>query len=467
MRRKKISGSISALLAVTLTMVLAFCMVLIEGARESVMLLKADMVLDIGGSCLLAEYHQRLWEEYDILYIDCGYGETPSYDNVKEHLETYINANTENDSNGWLGLSCQDVRFSGVDLATDLGGQDFFLQAVSAAKESVGITYIEEIFSWFEKAQYSQEIQEELSVTKEHIDTQIEEANGTVVEVKEPVWGMDKNGEPVLIEEGEYQEIQVENPLDKVLSVNFLLKQIIEYSSDISGAQADVSETVSRRELSVGSSQANEEAKGLGNKLFFCKYLMEHFKSFTDDTRAKEGQLRYSLEYLIGGRGRDSSNLEVVAAKMLAIREVDNYLSLLGNEAKKLEAHTIAAASAGAALWLEPVVYQALLLLWAYEESIEDLQTLFSGGEIPLVKAGNLDELVNVRLNYEEYLLLLLMLQGREKITLRAMDIIEMDIRQEQKDFYMDGCISKVQMKAVFRDNYDKEYYISQRAAYS
>lgn len=86
MCREKAEGSISVFFAVTLTIMLSFCMVLIESARENTMLLKADVVFNAGVQSIMAEFHPYLWEEYDLLYLDCGYGTgSASYGLVKSH----------------------------------------------------------------------------------------------------------------------------------------------------------------------------------------------------------------------------------------------------------------------------------------------------------------------------------------------------------------------------------------------
>ena len=89
-----VKGSISVILALTITLMLSFCMILIESARENTMLLKADVIFDTGLQCILAEYHVLLWEDYDLLYVDAGYGtEVPDYELVKAHMRDYIDKN--------------------------------------------------------------------------------------------------------------------------------------------------------------------------------------------------------------------------------------------------------------------------------------------------------------------------------------------------------------------------------------
>ena len=71
---KQEGASISVFLALTISLVLAFCMVLVESARENAMLLKADLLFQTGVQNIMAEYHQELWEKYELFYIDCSDG---------------------------------------------------------------------------------------------------------------------------------------------------------------------------------------------------------------------------------------------------------------------------------------------------------------------------------------------------------------------------------------------------------
>ena len=96
MLREKVNGSISVFLAVSVTLVLSFCMVLIESARENTLLLKADIIFDAGLKSVMAEYSVPLWEKYDLLYVDCRYGsDRADFELVKSHLAKYINKNLE------------------------------------------------------------------------------------------------------------------------------------------------------------------------------------------------------------------------------------------------------------------------------------------------------------------------------------------------------------------------------------
>ncbi len=467
---KGVKGSISVVLALTITMILSFCMVFIESARENTMLLKADVIFDTGAQSLLAEYHTRLWEDFDLLYIDASYGtELPNYGLVKTHLNHYVDKNLTLDKYGWLALEHVDTYMSEVLLATDFSGRDFFAQAVEAAKESTGVTYIEQILQWLKHVESTNYMEEILDEEISKADRLIEETDGSIVEVKQAVWGVDEEGEQILLEDAEYQTVNIDNPLDKILEANMLLRQVLGESITISNVRINTEVLASERTLAIGSMQEDEkEAEVLWDKAFFCKYIIDHFASYMDTEEHGQGSLCYPLEYVIGGKSCDATNLEVVAMKLLLIREIDNYLFLLQDEVRVAEAEAIGTSMATVAYvpWLGPILTHAMLLYWAYEDSVADLQQLFQGGEVPLIKALRLEMVSDFCLNYEEYLMLLLLLQGKEKLIMRSMDMIEMFIREDQSAFRMDSCISSTVLTGTFLDMYDKKYTVTKQIQY-
>ncbi len=450
MNRKKVNGSISVFLAVTITLIMSFCLVLIESARENTLLLKADVVMNAGVQSVMAEFSVPLWEKYDLLYVDSRYGEkSTDYTLVKNHFRKYIDKNLELGNQGWLGLEYKGVQISDVLLATDFYGKDFYLQAALSAKESAGVSYLEQIKSWFDKVESTYNMGDFLDGKVIEVEESIEEVNGTEIEV----------------EEDKFETVYIDNPLDQMLSGNILLRQVISDYSSISNYDITMQELSSHRKLEVGTMLDTREDNSIINKIFFCQYAMDHFEHYRSQNQDGKRMLHCELEYLIGGKSCDAKNLEIVTAELLLLREIDNYLFLLQDELKMLEAHELAvAATATLVPWLEPVVYQAILIYWAYEESISDLQALFRGDSIPLTKSLNLTD--GNCLGYEDYLILLLLLQSRENLAMRSIDIIEMSLREEDEGFQMDACIGQAVLNGAFYDNYDKRYSVSGKIQY-
>ncbi len=466
-KRKDTKGSISVFLALTITIMMSFCLVLIESARENTMLLKADILFDTGVNSIMAEYHQDLWEKYDLLYVDCSYAqEEPSYDKTLFHLANYVEKNLDFSEGNWLKLTYEDAVMGDVLLATDAEGLDFYRQAAAVSERNIGITYIQDFIDWYKQAESTKNLKNDMDEKKDTLSTAIEEANGTKVEVKPAVWGEDKEGNPILLEEAEYDTIDIDNPLSNILSANIILRQIVPDYNSVSAAAADISSLASNRTLAKGNANIIREESGIWDKALFCNYVFSHFNTYADINSGEKNDFFCEAEYLLGGQDSDAKNLEVAAAQLLLLREIDNYLFLLQDEVKQIEAHSIAAAATGLAPWLEPVVYQATMIYWAYEESITDLKTLFYGGEIPLVKTFSQGKTSNILLNYEEYLFILLMMQNKEVLTVRTIDLIELHIRKSQNTFRMDGCISKAVFVGTFSDAYEKKYTIEKALKY-
>ena len=106
----------------------------------------------------------------------------------------------------------------------------------------------------------------------------------------------------------------------------------------------------------------------------FQQYLMNHLGNYTDPSKES---LAYQMEYVFGGRDNDIDNLKSVASKLLFIREGVNFACLMADNVKRTEAQALAAAIASGFL-VPPaavVIESALLLCWAFAESVLDVRT--------------------------------------------------------------------------------------------
>ena len=450
---KRVRASISVFLALTITLVLSFVLILLESAREKTMLLKASVVLDAAAHSTLAEYHTLLWEVYDVLYIDASYKtDVPNYEFIKNRLQYYAEQNLKYDQTGWLSLNYIGSQFATVQLATDLEGYDFYQKAIESVDFKTGLMAIEQVATYLNTVQEHMYVADAIAQDKEKIRRQIDEANGTEV-----IW----NGEMVRVE--------IENPISEKESGNALLRKLLGQQVELSQSGINLSGVVSHRNLAKGNADGllDKESNyidGILEKLQYVYYADTHFQNFMHLEQDKP--LRYELEYLIAGKATDIQNLESVVSILLLIREADNYFFLMSNEAKKLEAHAIAASIANVATWLEPIVYQAVLLNWAYDMSIEDIQKLFAGEKIPLCKSAS-ELLGNLGvMGYSEYLCLLLLLEDQGKLTMRSLDLIELFIRTEEKTFYADGCVANATLEGRFIDAYRKYYSVTKTMEY-
>ena len=91
------------------------------------------------------------------------------------------------------------------------------------------------------------------------------------------------------------------------------------------------------------------------------------------------------MEYLLGGKASDKDNLEYVIGRIRILRFAVNYGYLLTDKDMQMEVDTLATTLSAVFLSPEigPVIKHALLLAWAYGESLTDVKTLLAGKKVP------------------------------------------------------------------------------------
>jgi hypothetical protein len=199
--------------------------------------------------------------------------------------------------------------------------------------------------------------------------------------------------------------------------------------------------------------------RNLAERLLINEYLGAYFADFTDDI---DTPLSYELEYILNGRSSDKENLENTILKILAIREGLNYMHIISDSSKMQMAYELAATISGV-LCLPQITFLIKFLIiavWALVESVIDIRCLLEGGKIPLIKnkddwRSNLSSIFNILntniveegeisgrgINYEGYLKMLLYTEDPVKRNFRMMDIMQLDIGVDQKDFLIQDMI--------------------------
>ena len=206
-----------------------------------------------------------------------------------------------------------------------------------------------------------------------------------------------------------------------------------------------------------------EKDNGAGDTIFFNLYLMDKFGNAAN--KKKNTVLDYEMEYLLGGKASDKDNLEYVIGRIRILRFAVNYGYLLTDKDMQMEVDTLATTLSAVLLSPEigPVIKHALLLAWAYGESLTDVKTLLAGKKVPAVKSKEswnltLDGLLELAKNrsipegketeegnsYEQYLQMMLVLKSKEELSMRALDLVEMNLRSgmEKTFFRADACVS-------------------------
>lgn len=481
MKCRILSGYLTVYVALTLTVMLSLCLTLIEGTRRHTVSFEAECVMDIGLDSVLAEYHRVLMQRYGLFMIDTSYGtDYPSYYNTEQHLAEYLSRNLSCEDCGLLsflyrdllGMELEDVQVQKVSLATDDGGRVFQQRAAECMRNRLGLEIVDDLLEWME-------IVDGYGLLEGDVEGQLDRVSAELQQYQ----GMEKQ-----IGEEEWIKLEIKDPTETVrrLRSEGILKWVVEDVSELSEVTVDTAQYISGRtargQVNHGS-YSGQEQLGLVDNVFLLEYFLNYAGRY--GATMEDSLLQYQVEYLICGNGSDRDNLRQTANLLCGIREAANVIHLLGSETKRAEVEAVAAILSGAVALpeLKPVFETAMILSWAYLESLYDVKILLAGGRVELLKTDanwhySLDNIWSVPaqaqgaegqgMTYEEYLRILLYLQPPDTLTLRFMDLMEMDIRRTpgNRCFRMDGCIDGLEAEAMIRSGYGYRFTVRREKQY-
>ena len=433
----RFKGEITVMVSLVFLLTLSLIAALLASATVQTRKSHTRAQMEIALESVFAEFDREMLERYDIFArSDCD------EETIQNRLKYY-------------GMTSTTHTLKQSELLTDQSGLPYYLAAVRYIKDYLGMDGT--------LGESGGTLETDNSMKQ--LDSKIENMLGNLL-------SQDENS---LLEDG--------NPLTniKLLKNSNLISIVISKEENISDKSIDTSELPSKRTLEEGVGTFNDQqgAGGVTEKAMFLAYLLEHFSHALESKG--ESVLTYELEYVLGGEDEDKANLEVVLQKILWIRMGINYVYLMTDEGKKAEA---AAMAAGLCTLLTvpgatEAVKQALLLAWAYGESIVDLKVLMKNKKVPLIKTAetwqlrlsNLEKLgtgsevtgekaSGSGLSYADYLKALLFIEKREVLTMRSLDLIEKNLGVQ-----VDKCMTRAnvetenQLKKGVVDTFQTEFY--------
>ena len=471
----KIKAYLTIYLTLSLTALLAVAMVLLAGIRKNTARMEEELALDTAGWSVLAEYHQELFRQYDLFFIDTSYGSSyPAVEAIGEHVKSYANRNLQNTN--LIDARLELIGIQDAEIAADHGGQVLKRQIVEYEENYFGLDELENLLSKFEITGQEQIAEKDLLKKRDENERRLASEPPPVKKVTKKRYHLD-TGKTEMIEEEE--EVPIENPAAYVndLRNKGILSLVVSDPAKISGKGISPEEYLScRRDILQGTGilHARIEAGGalteVKEKILLDAYIFQKFGYFGQE---KEGAgLDYQVEYLLEGKGTDTENLKAVVNKLLLFREAANAAYLYGDAAKMAEISAMAASVAAVAVapYLQPLLETSILFAWAYIESVQDVKLLLSGGKVPVIKAasdwqtslssildfkgGTVSEGTSRGLNYQQYLSMFLLTKRENGLLFSMMDVMEMDIRRTayNENFRMDGCVSGFRAAAEFAD---------------
>ena len=494
-------GSITVFLALTLGLILSLLSSGLESARMAAARTQILNGMDIGLYSLFGQYNKSFLKDFDLFAVDgaCGGKEmnlASIYDNLESYMKPVMKQNSQK-------LSVQQGGISGYLLMTDSEGEVFYQQAVQYMKETLGSHGAKLLLNKIQNMQKK-------TIEAERQGNEIE-SKGTIENYESEMDSAQQKSQ-ALLEEKKKQEQQngqdgftdgkmlpsvtekkppakVENPIPTIRKVRKmgLLDLVLPFGKEVSDKKVKTKELVSGRKLETGLAM-EDSVKADGSMLsqvLYQQYLMEKLGNYIEP--GKSG-LSYQIEYIIGKKNSDAANLKDVAKKLLMVREGLNVAYLVSDALMMGQIHAMAAAIAAAFL-IPPavvVIEGALILCWAFAESILDVRELFAGGKVPLTKnASNwqlslqglpalVDKLDTDRqndvngLSYEDYLQIFLLTTSKAQKVKGGMDMIESSFREMEdwNEFCLYHCITALEASVDVKANKRKVFTVTREYHY-
>ena len=417
-------GEITAMTALIFALMLSIVGALLQSASLSLTKTQNRAVTMMALESCFAEYDTNLLEKYEL------FGRQGNREVILNRLRYYGAGNISH-------------KVEQIEYLTDQGGASFYRQAIRHMKSKLGL----EMLLPEEEKVSDESVEEKERLVKRELET--------------------------LLSENEAELPKQENPIEHVetLKSSGLLPLLVSNPETLSNRSISVSELPSNRTLQKGNGPAYTE-EDLSDRLFFTAYLKETFTNVTSGDESHP--LLYEQEYLLGGKESDQANLEAVCKKILTVRTVINYTYLLSDSGRQAEAEALALTICSLLTVPEitEVAKQAILLAWAYGESIVDVRVLLKGNKVPLTKdsatwqlqlsnlvtLGTAEEVAGEKpsdtgLSYDDYLKGLLLLEKKETLCMRSLDLVESNCQ-----IRTDQCITWVKVKSCKTDTFTTEY---------
>ena len=484
MNKYRPKGMITIFLSLTGAVLLSLLCTTIESARIQGCRAKAAAALDMGMFSVMGQFERELLERYDVFFLDGASGGTSySKEQINQELVDFMEYNVYPNKERLLkgfdpfSLQMNGTEVHGVCLATDENGAAFYQQAVGFMRENLPTEILSTLLERMEDGKRLEEAAELYKKRDEQIERELKELEEQKQELEkqqelERQQAQEAGQELAQTETEEKPSIPVSrNPLLVIAKIKQQgLMKLVLGDKAISEKKLP-SDSPSKRRRNQGNLPVEKKYSGLTSDLIFQQYLFERFSLFTDEK--KEGVLDYELEYILCGKGSDKQNLKSVITRLMLLREGANFLYLVSDAASMEAAHALAAILVGSIPipGLVTVTAYALLLVWAYGESLLDLRELFAGGKIPILKNSDswrldlmlIPDLMQLLegtngssengISYVGYLQILYMLGNRGRYPIRALDMVEgyMRGRTATSDFRADHAVCKIRASADYR----------------
>lgn len=456
------NGEITIFLSLLLSSLFALLCISYESTRVQYVKFEKETAMDAGLRSCFGEYSKDLYDIYSLTYIDSSYKVSQaSTDNIREHLEQYYVNNIDpgegNVSADVLGIEVKEVTIPVILFSSDNRGIPVYYQAVEYMNKYGDPSHFSAV----------------LNLRNQLPGTDADSILGDWDEALERVaaFGID------FVNPAELARGMVSNCVDHILSARGKSLSEIPYR-----------EIPSKRNLNKGNYGllvVNEQES------VFSEYLLQKCVSLQSNLSIC---LSCELEYLLNGKARDYENAEILLERLIRIFAKEYYAYVCSDGGKQDEMRTLADeivppcfTEPGFDMWFErelliEAVVDSLECAWAQTEAICKVSRLLSGGRVkPNSPSENwilpLEMITEYRAllgsnggsgnTYDEYVAAFFQEVPRDVITMRFLDIVEMNLRKlGNPGLCVDGCVEYIKAKVETESSFGYSYSIVRDYSY-
>lgn len=206
-------------------------------------------------------------------------------------------------------------------------------------------------------------------------------------------------------------------------------------------------------------------------KVSLAGYSVMNMDNYLTDN--VDGELKYEQEYLIFGGGNDEYNVKKAGWSIFGIRLIANLIYYLTDEEMGEEISSYVSGITGIAKWVTILVVIVKVIL-AVENAIVETAAILVGKKVDFAvskgslsvglselftfsksviasKADNYTGVSNIKLSYEMYLFIFMLMLNEDLLTFRMIDIIEMNMKKlYDSDFFMEDCLVGFSTQMIF-----------------
>lgn len=206
-------------------------------------------------------------------------------------------------------------------------------------------------------------------------------------------------------------------------------------------------------------------------KVSLAGYSVMNMDNYLTDN--VDGELKYEQEYLIFGGGSDEYNVKKAGWSIFGIRLIANLIYFLTDEELGEEVSSYVSGITGIAKWVTILMVIVKVAL-AVENAIVETATILVGKKVDFAvskgalsvglselftfsksmimsKAENYTGVSNIKLSYEMYLFIFMLMLNEDLLTFRMIDIIEVNMKKlYDSDFFMEDCLVGFSTQMIF-----------------